>query len=588
MSDEPRRPTLPPDVREGAATADRELEDLRRLLLDDERKQIHDLNRELEKAKINSENIAPALPDAIRRAAKDNSEKLTRSLAPTVQKAIHISVKRDPAPLVNALFPVMGPAIRKAIAETFSSMLQSLNEALDKSFSLKGIRWRLEAWRSGKSFAEVVLLHSLIYRVEQLYLIHQPSGLLLQHEVIDAAPTQNGDMVSGMLTAIQDFVRDSFAVRQGDQLESLQVGELTVWLVQAPHAVLAAVIRGNPPQQYHQVLQELLEQIHREQAVELADFSGDTAPFAALQETLRKGLRAQYKEQEKSSRKGFAVLGLVLLALLIGGALLLRQNMRWNDYLDRLQAEPGVEIIDSRHFFGRYRVTGLRDPLAADPAAILAETKLKPEAVTARWQPFQSLEDEMLLCRIRAILPPLSTVLIQVEEGNVTLSGTAPHQWIITSRERLHALPGLLVIHDSGLINEDQLRFRELKQRIEDAVLGFRVNSIELDPDQFAKLDRLSADLRDVLKTAEALDRPIRLRLLGRADSRGGERFNQRLSQLRAEAVQRLLTEKGIPPTAFLLSGLGDAAPLGEEDTEEGRARNRTVVVEVVTDETAR
>ena len=68
----------------------------------------------------------------------------------------------------------------------------------------------MTAWRTGKSFAEVVLLNTLVYRVEQVFLIHAQTGLLLQHVVADAVTAQDADMVSGMLTAIRDFARDSF------------------------------------------------------------------------------------------------------------------------------------------------------------------------------------------------------------------------------------------------------------------------------------------------------------------------------------------------------------------------------------------
>ncbi len=86
-------------------------------------------------------------------------------------------------------------------------------------------------------------------------------------------------MVSGMLTAIQDFVRDSFTTRQGEQLETLQVGELTVWIEQGPQAILAGVIRGNAPQQLREVFQETLERIHLQYGTALKEFSGDAAPF---------------------------------------------------------------------------------------------------------------------------------------------------------------------------------------------------------------------------------------------------------------------------------------------------------------------
>jgi OOP family OmpA-OmpF porin len=69
-------------------------------------------------------------------------------------------------------------------------------------------------------------------------------------------------MVSGMLTAIQDFVHDSFASPDGEALEDLRVGDLAVWVERGPQAVLAAVIRGNAPQDLRTVFQEALERIH--------------------------------------------------------------------------------------------------------------------------------------------------------------------------------------------------------------------------------------------------------------------------------------------------------------------------------------
>jgi len=141
----------------------------------------------------------------------------------------------------------MGPAIRKAISSALSGMIESFNQTLSYSVSVRGLRWRLEALRTGKSFAEVVLMHTLLYRVEQVFLIHKKTGLLLQHVSAVPGAVQDADMVSGMLTAIQDFVHDSFSSRRSDELETLQVGDLTVWIEQGPLAILAGVIRGNAP-----------------------------------------------------------------------------------------------------------------------------------------------------------------------------------------------------------------------------------------------------------------------------------------------------------------------------------------------------
>ena len=110
-------------------------------------------------------------------------KRLAKALQPTFEETLRASIKKDPRPFVDAVTPVMGTAIRKAIAEALGAMMQSLNRTLDNSVSVRSLQWRLEAARTGKPFAEIVLLHTLEYRVEQVFLIHRETGLLLQHAV---------------------------------------------------------------------------------------------------------------------------------------------------------------------------------------------------------------------------------------------------------------------------------------------------------------------------------------------------------------------------------------------------------------------
>ena len=126
-------------------------------------------------------------------------------------------------------------------------MVQSFNQTLEYSLSWKGLQWRWEAFRTGKSFAEVVLLHTLRFRVEQVFLIHKKRDSCLNHVVAEGISGQGEEVISGMLTAIQDFVRDSFGQSQDEGLESLRIGDLTVWIEQGSGAILAGVIRGTPP-----------------------------------------------------------------------------------------------------------------------------------------------------------------------------------------------------------------------------------------------------------------------------------------------------------------------------------------------------
>ena len=250
---------------------DDSLNELRYLLLGPLQTQLNGLQKRMDSPELRAKDTSRILPEAIsQRSSRD--KKIEIALEPITEKAIRSSIKRDRKVLVDALFPVMGPAIRKAIASTIQGMIQSLNQILENSLSLQGLKWRLEAARTKKPFAEVVLLHTLVYQVEQVFLVHKNTGLVLQHVVASTVVSQDPDLVSGMLTAIKDFVQDSFGGEKEGALETLRVGERNVWIEDGPHAFLAAVIHGNPPMDLQAVLGDALEEIHFKQNHELATF----------------------------------------------------------------------------------------------------------------------------------------------------------------------------------------------------------------------------------------------------------------------------------------------------------------------------
>ncbi len=299
------------------------LDELRDLLVDPERKAIADLRARLDDPVLRGRDLANGLPEALAHCSDDR--RLTEALMPPVEAVITSSVRRNPRPLADALFPVIGPAIRKAIAHALSGMLDSLNRTLEQSVSVRALQWRVTAWRTGKSFAEVVLLNTLVYRVEQVFLIHSHTGLLLQHVVADAVTAQDADMVSGMLTAIRDFARDSFGGRAEDTLERFRVGELNGLIEHGPHAYLAVVVRGTPPHDLRLTLQRAIEAIHLQQTADLERFSGDASIFDDARPVLQECLESRFRGSDKpvSYRRWWIGAGVVLALLAVwGGAAL--------------------------------------------------------------------------------------------------------------------------------------------------------------------------------------------------------------------------------------------------------------------------
>ncbi len=200
----------------------------------------------------------------------------------------------------------MGPAIRQYIAQAIRGMVESLNQTVEQSLSVRSLGWRWQAWTTGRSFGEIVLLNSLIFRVEQVFLIHKESGLLLQHLSADGIATHDPDLISAMLTAIQDFVKDSFGGSAHDTIRSLTVGDRLVWVEAGPLAVVACVIQGHPPAELRDILCNQVDALHRECRDRLMAFSGDTSSLHVCGPYLQPCLRAQYRDVA-SPRKSLAV-----------------------------------------------------------------------------------------------------------------------------------------------------------------------------------------------------------------------------------------------------------------------------------------
>jgi len=72
-------------------------------------------------------------------------------------------------------------------------------------------------------------------------------------------------------------------------------------------------------------------------------------------------------------------------------------------------------------------------------------------------------------------------------------------------------------------------------------------------------------------------DRQLKLSVEGHTDNVGDKKSNADLSLRRAESVVKYLGSKGIEPARLKFSGKGDTAPVADNRTEAGRAKNRRV-----------
>ena len=586
----------------GVRPIDPRLEQLRTLLVGPEIEMLSRLSEVIEDPEQLAVAVGRVLPAAIAQVSNDG--RLGDVLAPALEKATQSSIRSDPRTLLNILYPLIVPAIRKSIVETIDETFQSLNEALRHSLTWRGLRWRWEAWRTGTSFADVVLKHTLVYQVEHVFLIHHHTGLLISHVAAEDAAGQDPQLVSSMLVAIQDFVRDSFSGAEHQGLDTARLGELWLWSEPGPIATLVAVIRGNPPEGLHETLREVLSRIHDERRHALESFDGDSSGFADVDANLRKCVALGQRASEFAARRFpwfVALMGLILLAF-AGAAgwwwwqdeqaweharqLTAAKQRIWDRYVAQLRAEPGVVITEAGQRDGKFVVAGLRDPLAVDPQLLLRQAEIDPSGVVSRWQLYEGLEPAFVLKRLQASLDLPPSVTLAVEGNHIVARGSAASTWIERARTAGRMLPAggpsldLSRLHD---INEGAIG--KLSEAIQSHEIHFNFNESLPAPGQDAILDQLAKELTELASLASSLHVTARVMLTGHSDDAGNGTFNLSLSAARAEAVRALLKKRGVDPDLLAVRGAGQFEPLEVASSEAARSANRRVSFKVAIEE---
>lgn len=96
-----------------------------------------------------------------------------------------------------------------------------------------------------------------------------------------------------------------------------------------------------------------------------------------------------------------------------------------------------------------------------------------------------------------------------------------------------------------------------------------------------APAKRNRALLSDAISTILKAYTTAEVRLEGYTDSQGADAANLRLSQSRVTTVSDLLAERGVEAARISGEGRGEARPVGDNATEEGRAMNRRLELTV-------
>ncbi len=108
-----------------------------------------------------------------------------------------------------------------------------------------------------------------------------PSGMLLKHYTRRLRPDQDENILAGMLTAVQNFIKDSFD-EVGGRLREIRFENYDIMISYSDNVVLAAVIATKHPQKLMERLTSITNEIERVYGHKLKDWTGDLSELKHL------------------------------------------------------------------------------------------------------------------------------------------------------------------------------------------------------------------------------------------------------------------------------------------------------------------
>ena len=141
----------------------------------------------------------------------------------------------------------------------------------------------LTVWRSSPTIVDEVFLMT-------------PTGLLLKHYTRRLRPDKDEDILAGMLTAVQNFIRDSFE-EAGGRLNEIRFENYDILISHGKNVVLAAIISTKKPEKLRNQMKNATDDLEKQFGEKISHWDGDRAGLKDVDLLMKKFLAGKYKSK---------------------------------------------------------------------------------------------------------------------------------------------------------------------------------------------------------------------------------------------------------------------------------------------------
>ncbi len=592
--------------------SDNDFELLRKILLADDYNKLKKMERELRKLRKQFsddesfiESLDPVITDVLERKIGDSKGRVAQTLAPVISDAIKVQINETREDVVDALYPIIGQTIRKSVSEYLRELVDSINYKVNRAFNLGFLFKWLKSKMTGVSDGELLFSDALPFKIKEVFVIHKETGLLLYHtSSTPSDQTVDQDIISGMLSAIRNFISEAF--KSDQDLDEIQYGDQTISLHADRYFYLAFVVEGNIPSGFSQDVQEIALHIHNRYFKKLRDFDGDVSvfrPVGSLFTTLFNKYNHNVVVKKKAKPYFFYSVMVVLAALAVfylGNYL----RHQWNDqktehtvsrmvdnHLELAENESVTIDVKKGAVFVNGYLNNTKNKVILDSLLGTVQNIREVKNQVRVIKPADIILDKVneKISHFRELRHFEPVFIIHNEQ--IVIEGRVPNKqikrevaFLAGEIDGIKSVVNNLETMSGNLIEElhvlaeksqsDTVKFAQLNKTIGRVVIYFDSNIAAITSlEEFAILDAV----RDIMQHVGNFELIIK----GHADDVSDYHYNMRLSKIRAQAVANYLVSKGIARDRLMIEYYGETLPEVPNESPEGRSKNRRVEFDI-------
>jgi hypothetical protein len=168
----------------------------------------------------------------------------------------------------------------------FEPDARGIHSRLNDPYALTAVRREIDELEKRISGAAEQKKRKESTVIEEVFLIYS-NGILIKHYTSRLKPYMDQDILSGMLTAVQSFVKDSFQDEAG-ALDELKYGELKIVMGRGKHLIVAAVLRGPATEGMRPQITSVIGEMESAHAELIASWDGQLEKMHVLDKYMKK------------------------------------------------------------------------------------------------------------------------------------------------------------------------------------------------------------------------------------------------------------------------------------------------------------